>query len=386
MRKNYRRRRSKVKRYRRSFYTPAMKVKRAVSIAVLVVVVLVVAWFAAPHVLNWATHTWYTVVRGRDLEAESAASAAVSQAASSEAAASSKAQAASSRAASSQAASSVAAKEETASGTAVVEGSWAAVERASLGDEAAIRAAAQQLKQQGVTYALVTLKDSAGHIYYPSSVAAASGSVADAVVDPAQIASIFKEYGLVPVAQLAAFRDPIAPYTDRTLAIHYRSNGETDYLWLDAASVAAGGKPWINPYAAGSVTFIGDLVAEVHEMGFDQVMLSYVQFPSAVSSKQDFGSTGGLSRQEQLAADIAAWNKRFDGAVTLWYRYSLAECTDTSSILGAPAVQLGVENLVVEVPTKSSLNEEERAALLQTAADAGVAHTVVRDETAGYFE
>ena len=53
----------KVKRYHRSFYSPGMWVKKAVGIIVLVAVVLVVGWLAAPHVLDWATHTWYTVVR-----------------------------------------------------------------------------------------------------------------------------------------------------------------------------------------------------------------------------------------------------------------------------------------------------------------------------------
>ena len=50
----------KVKRYHRSFYSPGMWVKKAVGIIVLVAVVLVVGWLAAPHVLDWATHTWYT--------------------------------------------------------------------------------------------------------------------------------------------------------------------------------------------------------------------------------------------------------------------------------------------------------------------------------------
>ena len=61
----------KVKRYHRSFYSPGMWVKKAVGIIVLVAVVLVVGWLAAPHVLDWATHTWYTVVRNRDLSASS---------------------------------------------------------------------------------------------------------------------------------------------------------------------------------------------------------------------------------------------------------------------------------------------------------------------------
>ena len=61
--------RQKVKRYRRSFYSREMRVKKGIGIAVLVLVMLGAAWLAAPHVLDWATHTWYTVVRNRDLSA-----------------------------------------------------------------------------------------------------------------------------------------------------------------------------------------------------------------------------------------------------------------------------------------------------------------------------
>ena len=59
--------RQKVKRYRRSFYTREMRLKKGIGIAVLVVAVLAAAWVAAPHVLDWATHTWYTVVRDLSL-------------------------------------------------------------------------------------------------------------------------------------------------------------------------------------------------------------------------------------------------------------------------------------------------------------------------------
>ena len=64
--------------YRRSFYTREMRLKKGIGIAVLVVAVLAAAWVAAPHVLDWATHTWYTVVRDRDLSASSAVSESVS--------------------------------------------------------------------------------------------------------------------------------------------------------------------------------------------------------------------------------------------------------------------------------------------------------------------
>lgn len=368
---NYKkRRRPKVKRYRRSFYTREMRLKKGLGIAVLVAVVLLLAWLAAPHVLDWATHTWYTVVRDRDLSASSVASEAAASSAASEAA--------SEAAAASQTAES----EPEPVGTAIVEGSWAEVSVSALTSEDGIRAEAQRLAAQGVTYALVTLKDSSGTIYYTSQAAAAANSIAETTVDPQQIASIFKEEGLVPVAALTAFRDPIAARTVRSMAIRYTGQ---EYLWLDNKA-SSGGNPWLNPYSEDAVNFIGDLIAEVNAAGFDHVLLEGVQFPSAQNGKQDFGATGSRSRDEQLTADITAWQERFGGTVTLWYGYSLSQTQDSTSTLGVPAWQLGIENLVVEVPSSTTLDAETRTALEQTLTDGGVLHTVFRDETAGSFQ
>lgn len=355
-------RRQKVKRYHRSFYSRSTRIRRGIGIAVLVAVVLGAAWLAAPHVLDWATHTWYTVVKNRDLEAESASRAA----ASSEAAASSAAQAASSAAASEP-------EEPELDGKAITGGSWAEVDVSTLTDDAAIRAAAQQLKAQGAEYGLVTLKDANGVIYYASGAAAAAGSVTAAPVNPARIAAIFREEGIIPAAQLAAFKDPVSPRTDPSMAIHY--NG--DALWLDAQK---NGNPWLNPYSEAAVEYVGDLVEELHGMGFEQVVLTNVQFPK-LSKKQDYGTTNGVSRADQLRADIAALQDRFAGSVTLWFSYTLDQCNTSSVALDVPAVTLGMENLLV---TTDSMDDAAREQLQQSAAENGVQHLVVR--SAGSFQ
>ena len=184
--------RQKVKRYRRSFYTREMRLKKGIGIAVLVVAVLAAAWVAAPHVLDWATHTWYTVVRDRDLSASSAVSESASSGAQS-------------TAASEPAASSGPEKEPEpeVKGTDIVTGLWAEVDVTTLTDEAAIRSAARQLKAQGMTYAILTLKDTAGQVYYASQTAVGAANAAPTQVDLMSVTSIFKEEGLVPVAALA---------------------------------------------------------------------------------------------------------------------------------------------------------------------------------------
>ncbi len=372
--------RQKVKRYRRSFYTREMRLKKGIGIAVLVVAVLAAAWFAAPHVLDWATHTWYTVVKDRDLEAESASRA--------EAAASS---AAASSAAASQAASSEPEPEEKKplDGKAITGGSWAELDVTALTDESAIRAAARQLKQQGADYALVTLKDAAGTVYYASGVAAAAQSITENPVDAANIAAILREEGIIPAAQLAAFTDPVSVYTDRSMGVHYDGNSPMDavpenarFLWVQLTD-GAGRKAWMNPFAASAVQYIGDLIEEVQGMGYEQVVLTGVQFPNIITRKQDFGASGGKSREgraAQLTADIAAWQTRFAGSVTLWVSYPDALCTAATDALGTTGMSLGMENLLVTSST--ALDADSRAALEQAAADAGVQHLVVHDTAA----
>ena len=378
-----RRRNKKVKRYHRSFYSRGMKIKKTLGILLLAAVVLGAAWLAAPYVLDWATHTWYTVVRDRDLSGSSSAAASAPSEAERAPASSAGSSSAVSRPASQAASPAASSQPEPVSGTAIREGSWATVSLSALGDAAAIRTQAQALAEQGVTYALIPFKDASGYIYYASAVPAASRSVAATVVDPALIASIFKEEGLVPVAGVATFQDPVASYTDRSMAIQYA--GEGGYLWLDAANAAAGGKAWLNPYAASANAFIGDLIEELYNCGFEQVCLSAVQFPPSASSSQDFGQTGGLSRDAQLAADIAAWDARFAGRVTLWYEYPLASCTGVSTALGALPAQLGVHNLVISLPAGET---QDPAALAETAArmkELGAAWVVVRDSESGRF-
>lgn len=364
--------RQKVKRYRRSFYSREMRLKKGIGIAVLVVAVLAAAWVAAPHVLDWATHTWYTVVRDKDLSASSAADSSASSAAQSAAAYSGPA-------ASSEPEQPA---EPAVKGTEIVEGSWAGVDVSALTDEAAIRTAAQQLKAQGAAYGVVTLKDTDGLVYYASRTAVGAANAAPTLIDPALVASIFKEEGIIPVAELAAFRDPAGARADHALAIRYKNQ---EYLWLDNKA-SAGGSPWLNPYAAETVQYIGDLIAELQQDGFEQVLLENVQFPSSTSSKQDYGTTGGVDRAGQLAADITAWQTRFGDTVTLWYGYTLAEVTGTSTTLGVPAPQLGVKNLLVKVPASSTLDGTAREELTLSLTEAGVEHIVIRDNAAGYFE
>ncbi len=363
--------RKKVKRYHRSFYTGTARIRLVAGILLLLVVVLGAAWFAAPHVLDWATHTWYTVVKGRDLAAE--ASSAVSSAAS---------QVQNEAAASSSTAEPVdpqpEPQPEPLDGKAMDKGSWTVLDRSLLTDEDSITAAARQLAQQGTAYALITFKDESGSIYYASAVANAADSIAEQTVDAGRIAALLRQQGIIPVAQLCAFQDPVAAYTDRSMAIHYSA----EMLWLDNVSAAAGGKPWLNPYADSAVQFVGDLVEELRDLGYEQMVLTGVQFPKYISAKQDFGATNGKGRAAQLQADIAAWQQRFGDSVVLWLSYPLQQCTTASNALEVPAVQLGMTHLLATAD--DPLDAAARSRLEQAAAAAGIQHLVIRQDPSDF--
>ncbi|MCI2046335.1 MAG: putative glycoside hydrolase [Faecalibacterium sp.] len=368
----------KVKRYRHSFYSGRLFLaKKAIAWVVGIAALFAVGFLAAPAVLNWGTHVWYTKIKGLNLsqstsvaESEPASSAASSEAAST---------------ASEQAASTPTAQ--------IGEGSWTTLSLAALGDQTAIDQAAADLATQGVHYGVVPLKDASGYIYYASAVPNAAKSIAATTIDASATAAALKAKGIVPVAYLCAFQDPLSAYTDRTMAIHY---GGSDYLWLDAAS-DAGGKPWLNPYADTAVQYIGDLIEEAYNMGYEQVILSTAQFPAYVGAKQDFGDTQGRDRAAQLTQDFAAWETRFDGRVTLWYEVSYANCAAPGTALGdSMPGALGVENLMIQLPAESDTSAESAASasapggqavtledVVQAMKDNGCAYVVVRDGTTG---
>ena len=205
--------------------------------------------------------------------------------------------------------------------------------------------------------------------------AAAAGGIVAEPLDAGHIAAILREEKLIPVAQLAAFKDPISPRTDPSMAIHY--NGSA--LWLDARK---NGNPWLNPYSTAAVEYVGDLVEEVQQLGFEQVVLTNVQFPK-LSKKQDYGTTNGVSRADQLKADIAALQDRLSGKVTLWFSYTLDQCKNSSVALDVPALTLGVQNLLVT--SDAAMDADALQALETAATDAGVesltVHAADRFET-----
>ena len=185
--------------------------------------------------------------------------------------------------------------------------------------------------------------------------------------------SALKDAGLTPVAAICAFQDPIAARADRTMAIHYRDaeNPQSDYLWLDAAA-NAGGKPWLNPYAASAVDYISGLIEEARSLGFEQVLLSGLQLPTNATSYCDYGSTNGVSASDQLKNDLAAFTEKA-GEGRLWLSVALNTAAQESpAMLGGPLSALAPAQVMLEMPAETTEDTQTqldaaRAALGSTA-------------------
>lgn len=354
----------KMKRYRRIFHTRDQLIRSVLSWAVGIAVVFAAGYAIAPAVLDFGTHTWYTVVRGRDLdtvqtESETAASATGSDASQSEPEAT---------------------PEPTPQPTpepAVDGGSWSFASLAGFSSEEKIAETARQYRENGIHYVVVPLKDSSGYLYYQSSLADSSRSVAATTIDAAAVAKALRAEGLEPVASVYAFQDPIAPYTNRDMGIHYQ---DTEYFWLDAAQ-DAGGKPWLDPWSDSAVSYIDGVLSEVKSMGYNTILLNGVQYPTYATDSCGYANNG-TADSARLAQLISTWSENLtaDGGM-LWVQYSLSTVasTDRVTILGGVFGDLGVKNLMLSVSADTSEEDGDLLnAAISSARNAGAEYIAVK--------
>ena len=186
----------KVKRYRRSFYTGRQRAARIIGGAVALVALFVAGWLVGPAVINFGTSTWYSIMRDDSEKTPASTSQSVSQPEST------------GTESQSQAASEPQPTAQPQAEDDMTQGSWAFVDPASLTGADAAAQLASQLAGEGVRYAVVTLKDSTGSVYYASALEAAASSLSTTQIDGAAVASALKAEGIVPVAGVCAFQDP----------------------------------------------------------------------------------------------------------------------------------------------------------------------------------
>ena len=217
----------------------------------------------------------------------------------------------------------------------------------SLTNETAITQQAAALKEKGVSYAVVTLKNADGLIHYDSKTAIGSQAKHSQQIDVAKVVEIFGQNDITVVAEIYTFKDKTAPNIDRSTAVKYTG---TDMNWWDS-SKELGGKPWANPASSTMQQYIADLVQEIKtQFGIKNFIFSGVQLPTGYSlDKRDFGvSESALQAQLQGFIDTME-NKvaAFGGDAFFAFDMAAVNGGDVAKYIVAPQ-RLGAANMLLE--------------------------------------
>lgn len=355
----------KLKHYRRGSVVNRRQMSRMLYWLLAAAALFALGWFIGPPILDFGTRTWYSLKNG-------SAAGSGPQSAPLE-----------------PAVTPAPTPEPTPAPTpapSIEAGNWAFLSFSAVSTPEKAAETAGQLAAEGVRYAVVTLKDAQGYIYYDSRVEKAAQSIAATTLDAAGAAEALRAAGIEPVGGVTVFQDPVAPYTDRSMGVYYQ---DTDYFWLDAAR-DAGGKPWLSPYSEAAVSYITALLDEVQALGYRQLLLSGVNYPPTATDRANFHNETGEEPAERLAALIGQWQQDAEargGAV--WVEYPLSAVRAQQTMLGGGSLsQLGVKNLVLNLPAEQE--PEEREALLAdgrgAAREGGAAHLVLRTGAEAAFD
>jgi len=133
--------------------------------------------------------------------------------------------------------------------------------------------AAAQTELAGHTAAVVTVKDAQGAVYYDSAAArAVSPSAVKAQSTTAAAVAALTGSDVYAVARLSCLRDPVAAKADVD-AMGLKNTG--GYIFYDANN-----ENWLDPSKQATQDYLCALVKECAAMGFDEILLTDLTFPT----------------------------------------------------------------------------------------------------------
>ncbi len=140
----------------------------------------------------------------------------------------------------------------------------------------------------------------AGHVYFRTGIemADSSGATTVAVVRPEKLMARLSARGVYPIARIACFRDDFLPKKHPELAVKTREGK----VWKDRS-----GHTWLDPYNARNWDYLGSIVDFALDLGFPEVQLDYVRFPSeGKASSMAFPSKATYSKRGATPSQVVA--------------------------------------------------------------------------------
>lgn len=130
---------------------------------------------------------------------------------------------------------------------------------------------------------VLDLKDSTGHVFYNTNVPmAATIGAKDPKLDVQKRLKEMKDRGIYSIARIVCFEDPLLANARSDLAIHDSTTGGLWTTW--------NGLAWVNAHQREVWQYNIDLAVEAAKLGFDEVQLDYIRFPSdGLLENADYG-------------------------------------------------------------------------------------------------
>ncbi len=142
----------------------------------------------------------------------------------------------------------------------------------------------QIVESTEVNAIVLDLKDSTGRVFYDTNVAMASTIGAkDPKFDARQRLKEMDDRGIYTIARIVVFEDPLLANARQDLAIHDLTTGGLWTTW--------NGLAWVNAHQREVWQYNIDLAVEAANLGFDEIQLDYIRFPSdGLLENADYGS------------------------------------------------------------------------------------------------
>ncbi len=146
---------------------------------------------------------------------------------------------------------------------------------------------------------VIDVRDAGKH-YFKMNIPLSEESGANhiAVTRPAELMDTLEKRGAYPIARIACFRDKLVPKAHPELAVRQAGGG----VWRDR-----GGYSWLDPYNRTNWEYIAQVVDFALDLGFPEIQLDYVRFPSEGRvSAQVFPARGAYPDKNASSTQVIA--------------------------------------------------------------------------------
>ena len=146
---------------------------------------------------------------------------------------------------------------------------------------------------------VIDVKEDHGYITFLTDNEAFSGTTRDFIPDIEELVRELKSQGIYSIARIVCFRDPRWAGSNPQYAIQDKAGNQ----WTDRS-----GESWLDPYKRENWEYIAEVCLEAASLGFEEVQLDYVRFPSEGNlSEIDFGTAGEEQTKTEVIAEFVSF-------------------------------------------------------------------------------